>query len=132
MEKTTPRRHWLNVLALLFVLPAVYFTGISVLKFEWGIDGPFDTAAPILERMGAGDSPGWNINLLILSGPAIALAISVLQVLGAEWNFSKEHFQFRFTIQKRWFPLSIVIVCGMVYATFFVYMIGENCNCFNG
>ena len=129
METIISRKKWLNIISLLLVLPTVYFISISVLKYEFGIDGPFDAIAPWLESMGIKESLGWNINLVILLGPIIALVLSVLQVLGAEWKFSKEEFQFRFSIQKRWMPLSIVFLSGLVLATLALYLLAENCNC---
>ena len=56
------------MVALLLALPTTYVL-ISILKYGWEIDGPFDSSAPLLERMGIKESPGWNINLLILFGP---------------------------------------------------------------
>ncbi|MEP6700376.1 MAG: hypothetical protein ABJA85_03645 [Bacteroidota bacterium] len=80
----------------------------------------------MLERMGINDPLGWNINLLILFGPILALLISLMQVLGIEWHFTKEQFDFRVTIQRKWFPLIVSVISGMVLVTLFIYLIGEN------
>lgn len=130
MESITHRYRLLNILALILVLPTFYFICISVLKYNLGIDAPFDAAAPVLERLGIKESIGWNINLLIIFGPLIALAISLMQILGIEWNFTREQFNFRLAVQKRWLPLSIVMVSSLVLATLFIYLLGENCNCY--
>lgn len=126
METTASRQKWLSTLALLLVLPTIYFITISILKYNFGIDGPYDTSAPLLDRMGINDPLGWNINLLILFGPLLALLISVMQVLGIEWHFTKEHFDFRVTIQRKWFPLIVSVISGMVLVTLFIYLIVEN------
>ena len=127
--ETTHRYRWLNIVALLLVLPAFYFIITSVLKYGLGIDGPFDAIAPFLERKGINETIGWNINLLIVLGPLIALTISLLQLLGIDWNFSREQFNFRITIQRKWMPMSIVFVSGLVLATLFIYLLRENCKC---
>lgn len=131
METTVPRRSWLNILALLLVSPSVYFVVAAILKYEVGMNGPFDAAAPLLERMGLQEPPGWNINLLILFGPVIALLIAVSQVLRTEWYFSKEKLQFRFTLKKQPFPIGIIFLSGLVMGILFIYLVGENCGCHN-
>lgn len=126
MEATTRRFTWLNVIALLLALPTAYFIFISVLKYALNVDGPFDSATPFLERMGIQESIGWNINLLILFGPLIAFIITILQVLHFRWQFSKEQFEFHFSIQKKWFPLLLSVFSGGLLLTLFIYLIGEN------
>ncbi len=106
METTVSRYRWLNMVLILMLLPTAYFIMAAFLKYELGVQGPYDTVAPWLEKMGIKETLGWNINGFIIFGPLIALAVSVLQVLAAEWNFTKEQFQFRIIIVKR-----IVIAC---------------------
>ena len=129
MVITTQRNNWWNFLSLALVMPTLYFIIISVLKYEFGIHGPFDAIAPWLEQMGIKEDFGWNINLLILFGPLIAIGISLLQVLHIESHFSSQQFQFNVTVQKKWFPFFILILGGLVLAFLFIYMVGENCNC---
>ncbi len=116
----------LTVLALILVLPTAYFICISVLKYEMGVDAPFDTIAPLLERMGIRQTVGWNINLLILLGPVIAFVLAILQVLKIDRQFTKEQFDFHFTLRKRWFPLLVVAFSLCVLAILAIYLVGEN------
>ena len=125
--ETTYRRHtWLNVLSLLLALPTAYFFTISVLKYVLNIDGPFDQATPFLEKAGIKENIGLNINLLILFGPLIAFLITIFQVLKINWKFSKEQFEFHFTIRKKWFPLMVAVFSGSLLLTLFIYLVGEN------
>jgi hypothetical protein len=126
METTAPRFKWLNTAALLLVLPTTCFIFFSVLKYNLGIDGPFDSVYPWLERMGIKESLGWNINALIIFGPLIALLAAVLQVLGIEWNFTKEQFDLRVTIQRKRFPLVIIGISGIVLVILMTYLVAEN------
>ena len=126
METTTRRHIWLNTAAILLLFPAVYVIVISLLKYGLGIDGPFDSSAPFLESIGIKDPVGFNINLLILFGPVIALLPAALQVLQMDWHSSKEQFQFNITIRRKWFPLFIIFLSGLILATLFIYLAGEN------
>lgn len=128
MVTTTARHKGWSVLALALVLPTVFFIIISVLKYELGVNEPFDSLAPWLEQMGIKDF-GFNINLLILFGPMLAAAISLFQVLHIDRHVSKEQFLLNVTIRKKWLPLFIIFLSGLVLAVLFFYMIGENCTC---
>ena len=125
METTIRRHTWLNVLSLLLALPTAWFFCINLLN-EAGISGPYNASQPVLESMGVQENLGWNINLLILFGPLIALLLSALQVLHIEWHSSKEQFQLGITIRRKWFPLFIAFLSGLLLAALFIYLVGEN------
>jgi len=129
MVTTTSRHSWLNAISLLLVFPAAYVIFISVLKYGLGIHDPFDASSPLLERMGIKESLGWNINLLILLSPVTAILLCAIQIIHIEWQITKEQFRFIITIHRKWVPISIAFFSGLVLATLFVYMLGENCNC---
>ena len=126
MQTLNTRRTLLNLASLLLVLPTAYFISISVLKYGLNIDGPFDNATPFLERMGIKENLGWNINLLIVFGPLIAFLLTIFQVLRIRWQFSKEQFEFHFSIRKKWFPLMLAVLSGGLLLTLFIYLVGEN------
>ncbi len=127
--ETTARRHtFVNVAALFLCLPTVYFIFISVLKYMLNIDGPFDNAWPLLERLGATENIGWNINLLILFGPVIAFVLTFFQVFHFRWNFNNKQFDFHITLEKKWFPLSVAFISGLSLVVLLVYIFGENLN----
>ena len=126
MEKATVRNKWLNGFSLLLVLPTLYFIAISVLKYAFGVNGPFDSAEPFLQNLGIQEPLGWNINLLILFGPLLAFGIAAWQVLHIKWHFSKEQFDFNFRIDRKWFPIVIALVSALLLGALFVYLVGEN------
>jgi len=127
--KQYAKQNGITILSLLLALPTAYFICISILKYELGIDAPFDSVAPLLEQMGIKETVGWNINLLILFGPIVAFLLTVFQVLKIDWQFTKEQFIFHFTVKKRWFPLLVIAFSLSLLAFLTIYMIGENCNC---
>ncbi len=126
MVRTNFRFSWLNGLSLALVLPAAWLILISLLKYGLGLNGPFDASQPLLEKLGIRESPGWNINLLILLGPLAAMLISIFQVMTIEWMISPEQVDFRVTIRKKWYSLLIGTVSLGILITLCVYLIGEN------
>jgi len=121
------KQNGIAIASLLLALPTAYFLGISVLKYEMGIDAPFDTAAPFLERMVIKESLGWNVNLLILLGPLVAVVLSIFQVLKIKFQFTQNHFLFQFILKKRWLPLLVAAFSVSLPGVLFIYLAGENC-----
>src|SRR5258706_9902880 len=115
----------------MLVLPGGYFNFISGLKYVLGINGPFDTAAPLLEKLGVKESLGWNIKLLILIGPVAACLLTFFQVLKIRFELATERFEFHFTIRKRWISLLVAAFSISLLAILFLFLLGENCNCQN-
>jgi hypothetical protein len=125
--KQYAKQNGITLLSLLLALPAAFFICISVLKYEMGVDAPFDSMAPVLEKMGIKETLGWNINLLILFGPFVAFLLTIFQVVRIDWRFTKEQFLFHFAVKKRWFPLLVIAFSMSLLAFLAIYMIGENC-----
>ena len=120
------RNNGLNTLALMLVLPTLYFMIISVLKFELNVNEPYDAVAPFLESAGIKQSFGWNINLLILLGPVCAALIAAWQTIHINLQLSKDQFQFHVSIAKKKFALFILFMSGLVLCSLFVYLALEN------
>ena len=129
MKQIVINRKMSLALGAVLAFPTAYFIIISLCKYVFGIPYLFDSAQPLLERMGIKESPGWNINLLILFGPLVALALNLLSVVRMEWHSNREHFSMKFVIEKHWWNMVLVIVSGILLATLFIYAAGENCKC---
>ncbi|HYC41251.1 MAG TPA: hypothetical protein VEB63_12275 [Chitinophagaceae bacterium] len=127
MVTTQKHINWLSALALLLLLPATYVIVIAVLKYGLGISAPFEASAPVLERWGIKEPVGWNINLAILFGPILALALAATQLLRIRIQTSNERFHFDISILRRTFPLTVVFSSILVMGVLFLYMVGENC-----
>ena len=129
MKQTTSRLNWVAAAALMMALPTAYFIAISILKEGFGVNGPYDYANPLLEWAGIKESLGWNINLLILFGPVLAIILTVFQVLKFKVHFTKQDFQFYLSVQKRWLHLLVAVFSAGLLAILFFYMLCENCIC---
>lgn len=122
-------RKWAIALGALFVIPTAYFILISILN-DWGLPYLSEASQPFLQKLGIKDPPGFNINLLILIGPLIALALNLFVVLKIEWHNWREDFSINISIHKHWMNMLLIIIAGILLAVLFFYAIGENCNCF--
>ena len=128
MKTMTFKSNTLTIIAALLAFPTAYFIIANLLN-EIGIAGPYNLIGSFVESTGGREPLGWNINLLILCGPILAILLTIFQFVKIEFHFSKEEFLVHFSIQKRWFPILVTAVSGAVLATVFFYMLGENCNC---
>jgi hypothetical protein len=128
MKTMTFKSNALTTIAALLAFPTVYFIIANLLN-ETGIPGPYNLIDSFVENAGGKVPLGWNINLLILFGPIVAILLTIFQFMKIEFHFSKEEFLLHFSILKRWFPIVVAAVSVAVLASIFFYMLGENCNC---
>jgi len=128
MKTMTFKNNALTIIAALLALPTAYFILANILN-EIGIPGPYNLIGSFVEDNGGREPLGWNINLLILGGPIVAILLTFFQFVRIEFHSTKEEFLLHFSIQKRWFPILVTTVSVAVLASIFFYMIGENCNC---
>ena len=114
------------IVGLLLTLPAAYFLFINILN-EMGQPGLYNSAAPLLESLGANRSFGWNINLLIVGGPLIALLLNVSSILRFEWHMDKSLIDISLQIERRWTNWVIIGLGALCMLVLFIYLAGENC-----
>ena len=129
MKQITINQRWAVVFGSLLAFPTAYFILISLLKYWLGLPYLFDSAQPLLERLGIKERLGWNINLLILFGPLMALILNLFSVLRIEWYNEKEIFSVKLSLQKHWWNMALVFFSVMLLTILFFYAIGENCRC---
>ena len=127
--KQLTKQNGIAIISLLLALPTAYFIAVAILKYELGVDGPFDAISPLLESWGIKESLGWNINLLILFGPLLAFFLTIFQLLGIRMQFTQNHFLFQIMVRKRWLPLLVAGFSISLLAILFAYLLGENCIC---
>ncbi|MBD0365492.1 MAG: hypothetical protein ICV53_05240 [Flavisolibacter sp.] len=116
-------------IGLLLSLPTFYFILISVLKYVFNVPLLFDAIEPSMERWGAKEPPGFNINALILFGPLLAFLLNVTAVLRFQIHNSAHNWRMEWFVEKRWGNWLIIILSSLLLLTLFVYALGENCNC---
>ena len=126
MQQLIINRKWTFTLGALLIIPAAWFIFISLLKYGLGAPYLFDNSQPFLERLGIKESLGWNINLLILFGPIIALLLNVSSILKMEFVNEKDEFSLRLYVQKHWLNMLVIIFASLVLLILFLYLLGEN------
>jgi hypothetical protein len=112
---------------VMLAFPAAYLIFISLLKFNIGMPFLFDTSQPLFEKLGSKEPLGFNINLLILFGPLLAMAINLFAVLKMKRASAGDYFSLAISIQKNWWNMALVIISGILLTTLFIYALGENC-----
>jgi hypothetical protein len=90
METRLFKNNWLTATGLLLALPAAFFILISVLKHSFGWSMPFDAVQPTLESWGI-KKFGWNVNLLIVFGPVLAILLTIFQVIKFKWTIDRNN-----------------------------------------
>lgn len=118
----------LTIIAALLAFPTLYFIIANLLN-SIGIPGPYNLIGSFVESAGGREPFGWNINLLILCGPVVAILLTIFQFVKIDFHPSKEEYLLHFSVQKRWFPIVVTAISIAVLASIFFYMLGENCNC---
>ena len=120
-----------NAIAFVLMLPTAYFILISLLKYVFNIDAPFDLSEELLKMLKVQEGLGWSINLLILLGPLLAFLLTIFQVLKIRVNTTNEQLLFQLAIQKERLPLLLAGLSIGLMVILFVYAIGEDCSCNN-
>jgi len=128
MKIMTFKSNVLTIIAALLAFPTLYFIIANLLN-EMGVPGPYNIIGSFVQSAGGSEPIGWNINLLILFGPILAIFLTIFQFVKIEFHASTEEFLLHFSVQKRWFPILVTIVSVAVLTSMFFYMLGENCNC---
>lgn len=126
--KTFSKQNQVFWIGALLALPAVYFILINVLN-ELGYTYLFDSSWPTLQRWGVQESLGWNINLLILFGPVIALIANLLVIIHMHVDSFEQRIDLYISVTKRWWNLAVVLLCGSVLCMLALYLFLENYHC---
>ncbi len=116
-------------IGLFLTAPTAYFIFVSILKYVFGLPALFNATEPLLNSIGGKDTLGWNINLLILFGPLIALLINVTSILKILWDRNEEGIHINLSIEQRFMNWLVIAISGGSLALLFLYALGENCNC---
>lgn len=116
-------------IGLLLTAPAAYFIFASILKYVLGLPALFNAIEPALTSMGGKETLGWNINLLLLFGPLIALLINVTSIFKIQWDKRDDEINIHIIIQQKLLNWIVAGISGGSLALLFLYALGENCNC---
>jgi hypothetical protein len=103
----------------------VVFILSSVLKYEFGLPALYDAAQPVLASLGLNQSLGWNINLMIVFGPLLALLLNVIGVVSLSYGANNDDVRFQIVLKKATANWMIIILGGLCMAALFTYLLME-------
>ena len=101
MKQPITSRNAAFIIGGLLTLPAACFFIVSILNFQLGYPFLYDAANPFLESTSTSERAGFNIYLLILFGPVLALMINVLAVLDLWLDHGKDRINFQLSLGKK-------------------------------
>lgn len=109
----------------LMVLPTLYFIISGFLNYSLGFPVLWSVIQPIFENPG-NKNLGWNINLLLLFGPLIAILLNLPQVVRIMLS-DPLHVDLHLQFKKHGWSWLIILAGAFCLGCLFVYLLGENC-----
>ena len=125
MQKELLPSKWTFAAGLLLAFPAVYFVVANVLNSELGLNWLYKPIAPIFDKP-ANKHFGWNINLLIVFGPLLAILLNAWSLLHIRFDKSVEYFRVEINIKRKWWNLALLIVAVGTMLCLGTYLFFEN------
>ena len=113
---------------ILLVLPSLYFIISALLNYSFGLPSLWRVIEPIFDKP-ENKHLGFNINLLIILGPFLALVLNLPQVMHLHFISNPEELTVQFAIKKygwSWIIISAALFC---LASIALYLFAENCTC---
>lgn len=128
MKKLIINRPFAISTGFLLVFPAFYFIVSAWLNYGLGFSSLWKVIEPIFEKPG-NKQLGFNINLLILFGPLLAILVNLPQVMQLHLASEPEELNVHFVFKKYSWSWIIIGAAGFCLAALFFYLLMENCNC---
>lgn len=113
---------------LLLILPFLFLSGVVLnhyLKIDFGIlTSIYVWIGDMDKAYGDNSWINWVIRLLLVCGPLIAILVNLLSIVHI--RYEKSHNEVIFSVKLRWSNLVIIVVCSLIFVTFFTYLLLEN------
>lgn len=128
MKKVLINRPFVLLAGFALVFPALYFIVSAWLNYGLGFSPFWKVIEPIFEKP-ENKQFGFNINLLILMGPLLAILINLPQVMQLHLSTEPEELNVHLAFKKYSWSWMIIGASSFCLAALFFYLIAENCNC---
>jgi hypothetical protein len=99
------RRHS-TILRIFLITPSLVFVAVNLLKFELGVDAPFDALAPVIDP--ATQLANLLVAAVVILGPIAAVVLTLRQTTTGSLRTTKPGVEARFTMQARWSDLLVL------------------------
>lgn len=118
------------VLALALLVPGFVFVVMNILKFELGVDQPYDALEPIFVPEGA--VLAVLANVIIVVGPVAAALLTLLPMLRARLRRDSGILRLELALRLSTPHLVVALLALAVIGTIGGHLIGENLPCLLG
>jgi hypothetical protein len=118
------------VLALALLMPGLLFVVMNILKFELGVDQPYDALEPAFVPEGA--VLATIVNGIILLGPVAAALLTVLPMLRARLHRDGGILRLELALRLNPLHLVVAVLALAIVGTLGAYLIAENLPCLLG
>lgn len=127
MKQFSISHNWAFTLGAILTFPIVFVIGASLMKYGMGINQPFDTVQPLLEKWGIKERFGWNVNAVILFGPILAIVLNFFSLVKLRVKQVDDYYELWICVKRYWWNILLVLAAGVMLGILFLYMLGENC-----
>ncbi|MCW3108171.1 MAG: hypothetical protein JWQ09_2677 [Segetibacter sp.] len=110
------------------VLPSLYFIVSAWLNYGMGWPALWKVIEPVFDKP-ENKTFGFNINVLILFGPLVAILINLPQVVHLHFSKSDEEVYVYLSASRFKYSWLIIAAGTFCLGTLFFYLIAENCLC---
>ena len=128
MKKVLLNRPFALSAGFMLVFPALYFIVSAWLNYGLGFSPLWKIIEPIFENP-ENKKFGFNINLLILFGPLLAILINLPLVMQLVMSRTPEEVNVHIAFKKYSWSWIIIGAGTFCLAALFFYLLLENCNC---
>ena len=125
MKTPLLQTRWTFFAGALLAFPAAYFVSSAIMNYGLGIDWLWKPIEPIFEKP-ANQHFGWNINMLIILGPIVAVLINTLSLAFIRFGKADDYFKFEIFIRRNWLNLAVIIIAGGSLLIMSIYLFFEN------
>jgi len=125
MKNELLQTKWTFATGLLLAFPAVYFVLANVLNSNTGIDWLYKPIASIFDKP-ENKQFGWNINLLIVFGPVLAILLNAWSLLHIRFDTEAEFFRLEISVKRKWWNIALVLLSAGTMLCLCGYLFFEN------
>jgi len=113
---------------ILLIMPLIFLTGVILkhyLQLNLGIlTFIYEWIGNMDQRYGDKSILNWFIRTLLILGPLLAIALNLIAV--TYYRYEKSSKELILSFKLKWLNWLIILICSLVFAVFFLYLVTEN------
>lgn len=113
---------------LLLIIPFLFISGVLLkhyLHIDFGVlTSVYEWIAEADRKFGDRSALNWLLRALLILGPLAAIALNLAAVLHI--RYERAAGEILVAAKLKWLNWSIIVICSLVFAVFFFYLLIEN------